>query len=703
MRTSRIVVLWLLGTAAALAAAPDIPGPDFKTQLSLRDAGGPRISPDGSRIVFSVRRTDWENNRFDSELWMAAGSEVFPLTSTPGGSSSNAAFSPDGRWVAFQATRDDKAQVHVMRADGGEARAVTDVAEGVNDFEWSPDGRHIAFTASEPKSEQEKEREKQLGRFAVEDEERQHQHLWVVEVSRLLDIAPHQKPCFEKGRPDGATHGREQDQSGNTDGDDEREEADEPECRPLPAPRRLTEGEYTVRNFRWSPDGSRLAFERRDGPEILSFFSADVYLIDAEGGEPAPLVTRPGFDGNPRWSPDSSWVLYSSDSGDTTSNFYSNGHLYRVRADGSDDERLAAEFDENMSVADWNPRGIYFLAWQRTTRRLFRLDPDSGSVTPAGTSPDQIWSVSFSADGSTVAVSAEAPGGLDEVYRSAIEPWQPVPLTRMSEQVSGWELGTREVVSWSSRDGTEIEGVLYKPSGFEEGRKYPLFVVIHGGPTGIDYPSAVPGTVYPMLQWLGRGALVLRPNYRGSAGYGEAFRSLNVRNLGVGDAWDVLSGVDHLIERGIVDVERMGAMGWSQGGYISAFLTTNTDRFQAISVGAGISDWMTYYVNTDIHPFTRQYLQATPWDDPEIYALTSPITNVQQASTPTLIQHGEFDRRVPIPNAYQLYQGLQDQGVETRLIVYKGFGHGINKPRERLAALQHNWEWFARHVWKDEQ
>ncbi len=206
-----------------------------------------------------------------------------------------------------------------------------------------------------------------------------------------------------------------------------------------------------------------------------------------------------------------------------------------------------------------------------------------------------------------------------------------------------------------------------------------------------------------MLQWLARGALVLRPNYRGSAGYGEAFRSLNVRNLGVGDAWDVLSGVDHLIERGIVDVERMGAMGWSQGGYISAFLTTNTDRFQAISVGAGISDWMTYYVNTDIHPFTRQYLQTTPWDDPEIYALTSPITNVKQASTPTLIQHGEFDRRVPIPNAYQLYQGLQDQGVETRLIVYKGFGHGINKPRERLAALQHNWEWFARHVWKDEQ
>ena len=158
--------------------------------------------------------------------------------------------------------------------------------------------------------------------------------------------------------------------------------------------------------------------------------------------------------------------------------------------------------------------------------------------------------------------------------------------------------------------------------------------------------------------------LVLEPNYRGSAGYGEKFRSLNVRNLGVGDAWDVLSGVDSLIAKGLVDPDRVGTMGWSQGGYISAFLATHdAARFKAISVGAGISDWMTYYVNTDIHPFTRQYLKATPWDDPEIYAKTSPITYIKQAKTPTLIQHGATDQRVPLPNAYELYQGLQDNNV----------------------------------------
>jgi dipeptidyl aminopeptidase/acylaminoacyl peptidase len=272
----------------------------------------------------------------------------------------------------------------------------------------------------------------------------------------------------------------------------------------------------------------------------------------------------------------------------------------------------------------------------------------------------------------------------------------------MTDQIADWQVGTSEVVSWKSRDGTTIEGVLHKPANFEAGRKHPLLVIIHGGPTGIDYPTPVQNYVYPLNAWLAKGAVVLRPNYRGSAGYGEAFRALNVRNLGVGDAWDVLSGVDHLIAQGFVDTTRMGAMGWSQGGYISAFLTTTTSRFQAISVGAGISDWMTYYVNTDIHPFTRQYLKGTPWSDPEVYAKTSPMTYINQATTPTLIQHGEFDRRVPIPNAYQLLQGLRDVGVPTRLIVYKGFGHGITKPKERLAAMWHNWQWFARYLWNEE-
>jgi dipeptidyl aminopeptidase/acylaminoacyl peptidase len=168
--------------------------------------------------------------------------------------------------------------------------------------------------------------------------------------------------------------------------------------------------------------------------------------------------------------------------------------------------------------------------------------------------------------------------------------------------------------------------------------------------------------------------------------------------------WDVLSGVEALNKKGLIDTSRMGCMGWSQGGYISAFLTTNTNIFKAISVGAGISNWVTYYVSTDITPFTQQYLQATPWANAAVYQKTSPMTTINKARTPTLIQHGELDRRVPISNAYELYRGLQDRNIPSKLIVYKGFGHGITKPKERLAAVWHNWLWFNRYVFgeKDE-
>lgn len=296
---------------------------------------------------------------------------------------------------------------------------------------------------------------------------------------------------------------------------------------------------------------------------------------------------------------------------------------------------------------------------------------------------------------------ASTPTTLREVHLSDLTPFEPVVLTKMTEQVADFELGRREVISWKSTDGTLIEGVLVKPANFDPSRKYPILCIIHGGPTGIDRPIFRGNRYYPVDIWTGRGALVLRVNYRGSAGYGEGFRTLNMRNLGVGDAWDVLSGVEHLIDKGWVDPERVGCMGWSQGGYISAFLTTSSDKFAAISVGAGISNWATYYYNTDITPFTINYLGDDPADDPEIYTKTSPMSYIKKASTPTLIQHGEFDRRVPIPNGYELRQGLEDRGVPVEMVVYKGFGHGINKPKSRRAVMWHNLVWFNHYLWDD--
>jgi len=231
--------------------------------------------------------------------------------------------------------------------------------------------------------------------------------------------------------------------------------------------------------------------------------------------------------------------------------------------------------------------------------------------------------------------------------------------------------------------------------------KYPLLVIIHGGPTGLDTPVLAPDRYYPAERFLARGALVLRPNYRGSAGYGGKFRALNVRNLGVGDYADVISGVDSLIAKGMVDPKRVGAMGWSEGGYISAFITASSDRFVAVSVGAGISDWATYYYNTDITPFTRQYLDATPQSDPEIYKKTSPINYISHARTPTLIQQGSVDRRVPVANSFELRQALEDRGVPVKMVLYEGFGHPITKPKQQRAVMEENELWFNHYIWGD--
>jgi dipeptidyl aminopeptidase/acylaminoacyl peptidase len=415
-------------------------------------------------------------------------------------------------------------------------------------------------------------------------------------------------------------------------------------------------------------------------------------------------VAQEGPDSNPRWSPDGTELAFVTSMAKPY--YYFENSVIGVVSPGVPSVRpLTLAFDEDPNLIDWTPAGIMFSSSQRTWSYLFTLDPATSAVTRHAARDAWIGGgFSLTPDGKSVAFIGSGPADFPDVYIGEVAALSAAKkVSNTGAQMAAWPKHTREVIRWKSQDGAEIEGVLHKPADFQAGRRHPLLVVIHGGPTGVSRP--VPygsGSFYPIDAFLSKGALILEPNYRGSAGYGERFRSLNVRNLGIGDAWDVLSGIDTLVQQGLVDRDRVGSMGWSQGGYISAFLTTrHSDRFKAVSVGAGISDWMTYYVNTDIHPFTRQYLKGTPWDDPKVYADTSPMTYIKQAKTPTLIQHGELDRRVPIPNAYELRQGLEDRGVPVEMVVYKGFGHGISKPKAMRAVMQHNLLWFNHYLWGD--
>jgi dipeptidyl aminopeptidase/acylaminoacyl peptidase len=660
--TKRGYVTGLMAIVGVISvSAADAPkAPTIDDLLKLRTVGGTQISPDGRWVVYGVTETDFDQDAYVTNLWLAAATGGEPVQLTQGKKSAGSPrWSPDGKWLAFTSARvGDKNQIFAIRPDGGEAIQLTKSETAISGFEWSPDATQIAFVAPEPDSKEQKARKEQLGDYVTVRREYAYEHISTFSLADAL-----KEPVTGTAR----THGHD----------------------------------YSVSGIDWSPDGNRIAFAAQLTPDLIQGHTNDIYVLTLKDGQIKKIVDQQGPDTTPHWSPDGNRIAFES-AMRRPDYFHANGHIAVVKADGGAVQSLTDTFDEDPSLLAWKPNGIWFQASQKTASHLFRIDPASGQIVRASQPDDLMASgASFSKDGGRVAFTSGSPTSMPEVFVSGAGFFEMRKLTNVTAQLAPFRLAKREVISWKSSDGTTIEGVLLTPSDFDRKKPYPLLVVIHGGPTGVDRPALLDTRYYPTDIWVDRGALVLKVNYRGSAGYGEKFRQLNVRNLGVGDAWDVVSGVQSLVSKGWVDPKRVGCMGWSQGGYISAFLTTSTTTCTAVSVGAGISNWATYYYNTDITPFTIQYLGKNPADDPAIYQKTSPMSYIQQARTPTLIQHGENDRRVPIPNGYELRQGLEDRGVPVEMIVYKGFGHGITKPKSMRAVMRHNLEWFNHYLWGD--
>ncbi|QIP13544.1 S9 family peptidase [Spirosoma aureum] len=630
--------------------------PSITQSIDMKSVSNPQLSPDGKWVAYTLTKTNWDDNTYDTDIWLASTitPERFQLTNSKK-SNSSPAWSPDGKWLAFLSTRDDKSQLYLISPTGGEARPLTKFETGVTAFKWSPTGKQLIFSATVPDGKLDKERKEKYSDYEVVRDDYKMVHLY------LLDSLANEKPA---------------------------------------KPKALTKGEgFSVGSFVVSPDGQKIAFDASKNPDLINSHTSDLYVLTLGDTVTRKIVSLKGPDQNPVWSPDGQQIAFTT-ANENEFYFYTNRLIATVPVSGGTPKMLTNTFDENANLLEWTADGILFSGYQKTAAHLFRLDPAT-LKTECLTKPDNLIATqfTFSKDGRQMAFVGAMPNQYAEIQTSGVREFVSKTLTDMSAQLKPFKTATREVVSWKSVDGNVIEGILIKPANFDPARKYPLLVVIHGGPTGIDLPSVAADRYYPVEQFINKGALVLRPNYRGSAGYGSKFRSLNVKNLGLGDYDDVISGVDYLIGKGMVDKDKVGAMGWSQGGYISAFITTYSDRFKATSVGAGISNWATYYQNTDITPFTRQYLQGTPWDNADIYQKTSPISYINRAKTPTLIQHGELDKRVPIANAYELRLALEDKGVPVRMVVYKGFGHGITKPKPMRQVMEENYRWFSKYIW----
>ena len=652
----------ILSLTVGLVAQAQRHVPSVDELLTIQSVVGTQISPDGKWIAYTIGYGDFKQDAFITQICLvnAETGKRFQLTRGDK-SATGPRWSPDGQWLAFLSNRvEDKNQIFLISPEGGEAQQLTKSETAINSFSWSEDGKMIAYTATEPTAQPLKDRKDYFGDYDVVRDGYSYVHLWTFNLADATSA-------------------------------------------PIVGKQRTKKKDFSIDSFSWSPDGSMIAFSATINPDLIQGATDDIYMLKLSDDSVKKIVDQPGPDSNPRFSPDGKQIVFASAMGDKLY-FADNSKLAVVSADGGSPRSITDSFDESPGLVDWKRDGIYFTGLQKTASHLFRVDPATAKAVRVSRPDDlMVGSFSLTRSGDRMSFVVSSPTSMSEVFVSGMKDFTPRKLTDFSAQATNFTLGTREVISWKSQDGATIEGILIKPADFDPAKKYPLLCIIHGGPTGIDRPILLTpdARYYPSDIWAARGALILKVNYRGSTGYGEKFRKLNMRNLGVGDAWDVLSGVDYLIAKGWVDKDKVACMGWSQGGYISAFLTTSTDRFVAISVGAGISNWATYYYNTDITPFTINYLGNDPAMDPEIYQKTSPMSYIKGARTPTLIQHGELDRRVPIANAYELRQGLEDRGVKVEMVVYKGFGHGITKPKSQRAVMQHNLAWFNHYIWGD--
>lgn len=632
--------------------------------IELPTPSDPQISPDGKWVAYTIDKPDWKENAFVEQIFLVGNksdAEPRQLTFSKNGSTTPC-WSPDGQYLTFLSERDDDegAQIYRLSIHGGEAERLTELDANIQNMKHAPDGQSIAFWAVPPETSQEKERKDTFGEYFEDNVDAKRSHLWLL---TLKDKKVRQL----------------------TFGDD-----------------------FHVRDCQWHPDSEMIAITAMPSSDMGILLETRIYLLNVATLEIRPLTAQ--RTNSPHWSPDGKELAYQRGVYEEEKGaFIKNEYLEIISLSEEKERRVAMAFDEHVNPLAWSEDGIYFWAIQRTRIILFRVNPGNGEVHQVF--PDKFdgaiaLEYSFDLHYKKCATIFADSDSFWEIAVIDLPDGELKRLTSYNQETEDWELPKHELYTWKSQDGVEIEGVLTKPLDFDPDEQYPLLVIIHGGPTWISTRTRCgryERYLYPIYQWVAQGALVLQPNYRGSGGYGEAFRSLNIRDMGTGDYADVISGVDALIAKGWVDGDRVGAMGWSQGGYISAFITCFSDRFKAVSVGAGISNWMTYYVNTDIHPFTRTYLKATPWDDPEIYAKTSPMTYIKNAQTPTLIQHGERDTRVPLPNAYELNQGLLDQGVESKLVVYPGMPHGPTKPKQVRHIINDNFNWFNRHIFGMEE
>lgn len=644
----RFAVAILLSAAAAPAQTRPSPDSVLDALHAVKTFRQAAISPDGARVAWVERRRDGKGQETLSAIFQAdtAGRKLRRISAAKDARDHrehDVAWSPDGKSLAFlsDAPKDGQLQLYVVPAAGGDARRLTSVSGQVSDPRWSPDGLSIAFLFVEGSTQEPGALVAYKPDSGVVEEKIEEQRISIVDV------------VTGKTRPISPTN-------------------------------------LYVYDYDWSPDGGSFAAEAAEGSGTNNYWIGELIVVRADSGA-TRSVWKPSLQiACPRFSPDgkSIAVIYGimSDEGAT------GGDIWEVPASGGEPKNLTPDLKASPSRLFWRSASeILFAEYVDGETGVATLNPATGKTATLWTGPSALSSLSVARSGPASAAIVQSFGAPPEVHAGPIGAWK--PLTQSNVKVPRF-WGDAKSLHWAS-DGARVQGWLLPPKDVASGKTYPMVVLAHGGPSGV----ATPG--WP-TRWTAvlpsQNYFVFLPNPRGSYGQGEAFTQGNVKDFGYGDLRDILSGVDEVLKTAPVDSARLGIVGWSYGGYMTMWAVTQTHRFKAAVAGAGIVDWQSYYGQNRIDRWMLPFFGASVYDDPAVYAKSSPITFIKNVRTPTLVLHGDRDSEVPTPQGYEFWHALKTLGVPTQLVIYENEGHAIRDREHQRDIARRTVSWFDTYL-----
>ncbi|MGC2697007.1 MAG: S9 family peptidase [Candidatus Angelobacter sp.] len=607
------------------------------------------ISPDGKQVAWV------ESTKGGSAIYLSDLSGAKPRRITAGGSSENGiSWSPDSRQIAFLSDlpQGGQQQVYIATVAGGAPRKLTSVKGFLAVPGWSPDGKTIALLFTE-------NAERAGGPLVAEK----------AQTGVIKDAVTEQRLALI----DVATGKLQQ----------------------------ISPADMYVYEYDWSPDGKRFVTTAAHGNGDDNWYIAQIYTIPAAGGE-MKSIYKPALDSQiavPTWSPDGKSVAFIS--GIMSDEPAVGGDIFIVPADGGQARNITPGMKASASTLTWMRSGDKILFGEEVDGEsgIATVDAAGGNIQTLAHGPEQFtangWgtAVSLSADGKSAAVIRQSLAHPPEVWAGAIGQWKQI-TSRNASLKPAW--GDAKSVHWQN-DGFSLQGWLLYPRNFDATRKYPMVVQVHGGPSSMAH-SSWPGARSFGVALSSAGYFVFMPNPRGSYGQGEAFTRANVKDFGYGDFRDIMAGVDQALKEAPIDEHRLGITGWSYGGYMTMWAVTQTNRFAAAVAGAGLANFQSYYGENQIDQWMIPFFGATVYDDPQVYAKSSPITFIKKARTPTLVLVGDSDGECPTPQSYEFWHALKTLGVETEFVVYEHEGHMFADPAHQRDVIERAAAWFNQHL-----